>query len=107
MRSVTKQNSDSIRFESATGEFFVMMHDQDCCESVYIDDVVGDLQDLVGAPILMADESTNHDNPKYPEEDSFTWTFFRFATVKGYATVRWYGSSNGYYGESASLFKVQ
>lgn len=79
-------------------------HQQDCCESVYIEDICGDLEDLVGVPLLVAEEVSNYDaEPKYEEEESYTWTFYKFATRKGYVDVRWYGSSNGYYSESVSV----
>jgi hypothetical protein len=106
LTSVTRNGNESIDFEAATGERWRMQHDQDCCESVYIDDVVGDLQDLVGLPIAMAEVVTNSDNPKsdgHYADESCTWTFYKLATAKGYVTIRWYGSSNGYYSETASF----
>jgi len=81
-------------------------HTQDCCEQVYIEDVVGDLRDLVGMPILLAESVTHKDEtPEGLQEpsawdESYTWTFYKFATNRGSVTVRWYGSSNGYYSES-------
>jgi hypothetical protein len=78
-------------------------HAQDCCENVSIEDICGDLQDLVGDPILVAEEISNADRPSDVEDlyyESSTWTFYRFATVKGTVTVRWLGTSNGYYSES-------
>lgn len=87
-------------------------HSQDCCESVWVDDIVGDLSDLEETPILKASEDTNCDDLR--EEDvtsgytpeSFTWTFYNFSTIKGHVTIRWYGTSNGYYSESVSLVKI-
>lgn len=108
MRSVTRNGNDSVDFEAVTGERWKMYYSPDCCASCSIEDVIGDLEDLVGVPIAMAEESTNSDNPRDAEyaDESFTWTFYRFATVKGYVTIRWYGSSNGYYSESASFERV-
>lgn len=90
---------ERLLFKLSDGRTFIMFHQQDCCESVTIEDICGDLKDLMDSPILQAEESTSKDNPKGGEE-SFTWTFYRIATVKGAVTIRWYGTSNGYYSES-------
>jgi hypothetical protein len=101
-------SDDRIDFYCNDGHIYSMYHEQDCCESVYIDDISGDLNDIIGSPILMADEScssnTNLDgSPLEDEYESCTWTFYRFATVKGYVNIRWFGASNGYYSESVNI----
>lgn len=108
MRAVTRNGNETIDFEATTGERWRMYYDPDCCATCSIEDVVGDLDDLVGAPIAMAEESTNSDTPRESEyrDESFTWTFYRFATTKGYVTIRWYGSSNGYYSETATFQRM-
>lgn len=102
MKSI-KQEGHEIRFETTSGRYFIMKHEQDCCESVEIESITGDLKDLVGSPILVAEESTNHDSPKDAAAESFTWTFYKLATVKGWVDIRWYGESSGYYSESVSV----
>ena len=107
-----EEGSECIYIYTSDGAVYEMYHEQDCCESVSIDDVCGDVDDLVGVPLLVAEERTSNDNPENVSEeiiryqDSFTWTFYHFATSKGYLDLRWYGESNGYYSESVDFAKI-
>lgn len=98
-----------IIFKTDKGFEYVMSHDQDCCEYVSVDDVCGDLDDLLNTPILTASEEkfdrVNPEGLSKDYQDSFTWTFYKIATIKGYVTIRWYGESNGYYSESVDIHK--
>ena len=101
--SVRNEGTELV-FQNAT-ESFVFFHQQDCCENVSIEDVCGDLEDLVGEPLLLAEEVSGETPVDFNERDyeSVTWTFYKFATRKGYVDVRWLGESNGYYSEGVSL----
>jgi hypothetical protein len=79
-----------IIFITSENEQFHLYHDQQCCEEVYVEDIIGELTDLLESPILMAEEITN----KKPDYNG-TWTFYKLATIKGYVTIRWYGHNNG------------
>lgn len=96
------QDGENLIFET-NDEVFVFTHFQDCCESVYIEDISGSLDDLVGTPLLQAEEVEGETLDPVDYDESFTWTFYKFATIKGSVTVRWYGSSNGYYSESVHM----
>jgi hypothetical protein len=98
-----QEREDRIEFLAGERQF-VMYHCQDCCESVNIEDIAGDLEDLIGSPILFAEESSNSDQgPGEYCDDCYTWTFYRIGTVKGTVVIRWYGTSNGYYSESVDF----
>jgi hypothetical protein len=106
-----EKGSDAVIFTTEDGERFRMYHWQDCCESVSIEDVAGDVEDLIGERVAFAEESTSTENPVGVDvsdlyQDSFTWTFYRIGTNKGTVVIRWYGESNGYYSESVSFEKV-
>jgi len=96
---------DELVFETTSGKIFSMHHRQDCCENVSIEDIVGNLEDLVGSPILRASEDSNRGERE--DYESETWTFYNIATHKGYVTIRWYGSSNGYYSEGVSFILLK
>ena len=104
--SVKNVGGTELVFENDT-ERYVFFHSQDCCESVRIEDITGDLSDLEGVELLKAEETHNlFDMIKSIDQEldeSGTWTFYKFATRKGYVDVRWLGESNGYYSESVDL----
>jgi len=101
---------DYLIFVTTDDERYKMYHEQDCCESVNIEDISGDLSDLIGTPILWAEEVSNAESPHPANEDDYdrseTWTFYKLATINGSVTIRWYGTSNGYYSESVHFVKV-
>ena len=127
-KTITKieDSPDELIFYCSTGEKYKMYHSQDCCESVSIEDINGDLSDLIGSEILLAEEVNNEEFTKAFDEsftegdsqwskqdrdgnykpESYTWTFYKLATIKGYVDVRWFGESNGYYSESVDFVKA-
>lgn len=151
---------DTMELTFTNGTTLRFYHDQDCCESVGINDIIGDLGDLIGHPLTQFEAVSDHGTDsgssdddddvidvdeavdsvfaigsaaqddgetiepeivtsevstevKSPQsefpgalndyEDSWTWTFYKLATNKGSVTIRWYGSSNGYYSESVDI----
>ena len=96
------QYSEEIIFICSSGKQVKMYHEQDCCESVSLEDFNGDVNDLRGATIISAEERVEcPDNENNYE--SVTYTFYDIQTDKGSLWLRWYGVSNGYYSESVNI----
>ena len=102
-----ENNGDEIIFECDDGKKYRQYHEEDCCESVMVEDIVGNLDDLIGSSILKATEDTSNENSRDEDDDSFTWTFYNISTIKGTVTIRWYGTSNGYYSESVDFEEIE
>lgn len=94
---------EALLFETDEATEYAMYHSQDCCESVTIEDIAGDLSDLIGSPILFAREDSNFNEVAYGDEQ---WTFYNIGTNKGAVTIRWFGSSNGYYSTGVDFRKT-
>lgn len=102
--------SDRIIFIPEHGNtVYRLTYYADCCANCSVEEIHGDPQDLIGSKILHAElvTSRNDGNPKEEYEDSYTWSFYKLSTIKGSVTIRWYGSSNGYYSEEATFERVQ
>jgi len=108
-KTIVKINKDDDRIEfiCSDGSEFAMFHSQNCCEHVRIEDIDGDLDDLLYSPILQSESVSDDDfesNFKFEyQPESHTWTFYKLATINGYVTIRWLGTSNGYYSESVNF----
>lgn len=111
--SVTNVGDTELVFITSDYRIYVLHHDQDCCEDVRIEDICGDLSDLIGEPLLVAEEVT-HEEGETPDgitnpddcDESFTWTFYKLDTRKGGVTIRFFGTSNGYYSESVDFKRI-
>ena len=91
-----------IRFIDTEGNKYIMYHEQDCCEDVYIESITGNIDYLLNSPVTMAECVTKKGKCEY-DWGTETWTFYKLATIKGYVTIRWYGESNGYYSEEVDF----
>lgn len=107
---------DEVTFFMKDGATYKLMHHQDCCETVYIEDIDGDPDELAGALV------TNFEAPegktyaalavlhevadRYRHSESYTWTFYRLETSKGGLCIRFIGESNGYYSESVDFVEL-
>lgn len=102
------EHNDEIVFKCTDGSKYQMYHFQDCCESVNIEDICGDLQNLIGHEILEAYESTSTTDPApYNNPESYTWTYYRIRTMYDTVVIRWFGESNGYYSESVDFVCIK
>lgn len=95
---VERDSDDYIKLTFNDGTYCKFYHSQDCCESVTIEDINGDFDDLIGYPILVAEERTGGG-----ENFWGTYTFYTFRGIGGSVDVRWIGTSNGYYSERVDI----
>lgn len=102
---VKEDGETAIDFTFEDGSVYSMYNEEegtgnDC--QITLEDVNGEWDDIIGEPLTMAEEVINTGGTR-----EGTWTFYRFATIKGYVDIRWYGESNGYYSETVTFRKIK
>jgi len=99
---IATNEEDYFTFYLTNGYKVKLYHEQDCCESVYLESLTGSPDKLLYTPLIKAEERSN--SPEMVDSyTSQTWTFYTFASAKGYVDLRWHGESNGYYSESIDI----
>ena len=103
-KKITGIYYDEENFQIRTDDcVYAFYHEQDCCESVYLTQVDGISDKIIGSCIVMAEEVTDCGAIV---GGTITWTFYKIGTTKGRIDFWWQGESNGYYSESVDLIKI-
>jgi hypothetical protein len=96
--------NDKVIFIFANGCFFTIAHEQEVTEDVTLVDMNGDLDDFIFYPLLLCETRTsNVPEEQLTRDSSETWTFHTLRCLGGSLDLRWFGSSNGYYSETAEV----
>lgn len=98
---------DEGGLETSDGNKYMFYHEQDCCESVNLYEIKGNIDDILDSPVALAEEDGSAPDdwkPKYVE--SYTFSNYFLETAKGRVEIYFLGESNGYYGESMNFYKI-
>ena len=102
------EGSNEVTITTTDGNSYVLYHEQDCCESVWLYDFEGDPEDLSGALIMSAEEVTGVVTDEMNEDTECPeWTFYKIETSKGGLWLRWLGDSNGWYSTAVDFKEIR
>lgn len=88
-------SEDEFQLLFNDGKVLRLWHYQDCCETVELTDIDGDIGDLIGGTCNEAEVVNSGEFEA--QHKTMQWTYYKFGTEKGSISLRWYGASNGYY----------
>ena len=96
---------DEENFQILTDDcVYAFYHEYDCCESVWLTQVDGISDKLIGSRIVIAEVVTDE---KDTEHGHITWSFYKIGTNKAMIDFRFQGESNGFYAETVDLIKIE
>jgi hypothetical protein len=101
--SGAEDGSKIVHIKTSDGKKYTMSRYWDGSDTVSLVDTCGDISDIIGSPILLAENvvSTEDDPTQH-----YTWSFYKLSTIKGSLTLRWCGYSecSGYYSEDVGFY---
>ena len=104
-KKITGIYYDEEYFQIRTDDcVYAFYHEQDCCESVWLTQVDGISDKIIGSRIVIAEVVTDEKDTEYGH---ITWSFYKIGTNKGMIDFRWQGESDGGYSEIVNLVKVE
>ena len=104
-KKITGIYYDEDYFQIRTDDcVYAFYHEQDCCESVWLTQVDGISDKIIGSRIVIAEVVTDEKDTEYGH---ITWSFYKIGTNKGMIDFRWQGESDGGYSETVNLVKIE
>lgn len=76
-----------------------MRPDENWDTSISLEDVAGDIEDLIGT-VTLSEVIINDQSNRHGKE---AWTFYRLATKAGLVVFRWYGVAGAYYSVDVNI----
>ena len=109
-KNCSSSETDSINFVTKKGEYS-LTHNQECCESVWLESVDGNLNDAIGDTVISFELETNVVKPEPVDEYCYVaeygmWSFYKLTTSKNMFTIRFMGESNGYYSVCVEFYRI-
>lgn len=102
-----KKHSDEVTIKFTDGTCLKFYHQQDCCESVLLEDFDTEPEYLINTNIISIEEriyrSGEGMKPLSTCDQSYTWSFYVIKTSSITMVLRWYGESNGWYSETVDI----
>lgn len=81
------KGSEQVTIYCEDHTYMMMGKIDDHVNESIIDDVIGDVNDLLGSTILIAETTQGSDS-------LHNWTFYKISTRNGYVDIRWYGDDD-------------
>lgn len=102
-----KKHSDEVTIIFTDGSCLKFYHQQDCCETVLLEDFDITPEWLVNSNIISVEERISRSGegikPLNNWAYSYTWSFYVIKTSSSTMVLRWYGESNGWYSETVDI----
>ena len=86
------------------GSVYEWYHCDECCDIISLNDILGNISDLIGSPIVKYSKESREVDLLLIETG---WSFYNVATDKEFVTVRWYGESSGNYSNKGKFKRVK
>ena len=102
-----KKHSDEVTIKFTDGSCLKFYHQQDCCETVLLEDFDITPEWLIDSKIISVEERISRSEegvkPLNNWDESYTWSFYVIKTSSSTMVLRWYGTSNGWYSETVDI----
>lgn len=102
-------NKTELIFISEDDKIYKMFYHNMGNSECVLEDIVGDLNDLVGMPILKAYKTIENGKSKINKffNDWELWTFYNFSTIKGTITLKWVDIDDYYYSVEVQFEEIK